>query len=204
MLKNTIYAVLLGVGMAACLSQSDQEPSTGSGSTTGSATLPDTAAVADASTTLALRAGQAGPVQLGQDITRMREQVPASLTLADTTLMQEGMQSTAYTLKPANQPKGLLVEQRCQNNTCTVWRITVLHPDFKTSKGMGVGSKFGEVRQAHAIERITFEEGNLLALAPKSRMSFILDKSQFPELPTRNLAPTDLPENILVSKILLY
>ncbi|ARS36127.1 hypothetical protein [Pontibacter actiniarum] len=201
MLKNIIYAVLLGVSMAACLSQQDKEPATSSAP--AEETSLDTPAAPAAPATFVIARGHVGSVRLGTPVEQLREHPAAGLTLTDTTLMQEGMQSTAYVLRPEGEPKGLLVEQRC-DTACHVWRIRVLGSDFKTAKGIGVGSKFSELQQAYNIRSVTFEEGNLVALAPETGMSFVLDKSQLPSGKLPDFTAATLPANTVVKEILVY
>ncbi|TPE44271.1 mechanosensitive ion channel protein MscS [Pontibacter mangrovi] len=202
MLKNIFYAVLFGVGMAACLSQQDKKAEESSGSAPP-AEATETSEIAPNPSAFVVEKQGVGNIRIGMDITQMREQVPQGFTLNDTTLQLEGMQSTAYVLHPKEQPKGILVEQSC-NPDCKVWRISVLSQEFRTAAGISVGSKYGEVQQAYNIRTVTFEEGNLVALAPDAGMSFILDHSSLQPDQLPQLKATTVPENLPVRKILVY
>lgn len=204
MLKNILYAVLLGVGMAACLSQQpeDDEPT----GTAEEAILPDTTEEAVTTPDPALfvvEKQRVGNIQIGMPIAQVREHVANGLSIKDTTLSIEGMQSTAYILHPEDQPKGILIEQTCDEE-CKVWRISVLSPDFRTAKGISVGSKYGELQQAYNIQSVTFEEGNLVAISPEAGMSFILDHSPLSGDQLTGLNVSTVPANLLIRKILVY
>ncbi|MCX2739903.1 mechanosensitive ion channel protein MscS [Pontibacter anaerobius] len=206
MLRNIIYAVLLGAGMAACLSQNDKQEDAPE-DTSEDFILADTADDSEATPAPALFVvgkQHVGNIKIGMPIEQVRQHVPDGFAIKDTTLRLEGMQSTAYVLHPKDKPKGILVEQQCEQQECRVWRISVLSPDFRTGKGVGVGSKYGELQKAYSIRTVTFEEGNLVALAPAAGMSFMLDHSSLPtdQLPILNAST--VPANVLVRKILIY
>lgn len=205
MIKNIIYAVLLGVGMAACLSQQEKNDDT-TASAPEESILPaatETAITEPEPALFVVGKQQVGNIQIGMPIGQMREHVANGMHLTDTTLLQEGMQSTAYVVHPEGRAKGLVVEQACKPN-CEVWRISVLSPDFRTSKGITVGSKYSELQQAYKISTVTFEEGNLAAIAPDAGMSFILDHSSLPSGQVARLNASTVPANLLVRKILVY
>ncbi|MDX5423117.1 MAG: mechanosensitive ion channel protein MscS [Hymenobacteraceae bacterium] len=207
MLKNLLYAILLGTGMAACLSQQDNENTEAAETTAAETTTTDAApeeeAPAPDPANFVVAKGRVGSIAVGEPIEEMRQNTPAGFSIADTTLMQEGQQYTAYLLHPQNTGKGVLVEQQCTPE-CQVWRIQVQHPDFKTPKGIGVGSKFSEVQQNYAITNVTFEEGNLVAIARDAGMSFMLDASQIPAAQLPRLNAGTVPANTLVESILVY
>ena len=205
MLKNIIYAVLLGIGMAACLSQQEDQDETATDAP-GSSILPevpDDAAASSDSSLFVIENELIGKVRIGMPINEMRAAATADFRLTDTTLTLEGMPSTAYILRQANQAKGLLIEQTC-DDACKVWRISVLSPTYKTAKGIHVGSTYGELQQAHKIRAVTFEEGRVVAQAPDTGMSFILDHGNLSteELSRLNAATT--PKNLLIEQILVY
>lgn len=207
MLKNIIYAVLLGAGMAACLSQHDKQEDAAADTTSEEFILADTADDSETAPDPALFVigkQHVGNIKIGMPIEQVRQQIASGLAIKDTTLQQEGMQSTAYVLYPKDKSKGILVEQQCEQQGCRVWRISVLSPDFRTGKGIGVGSKYGELQKAYPIRTVTFEEGNLVALTPEAGMSFMLDHSSLPKDQLPLLNASTVPANVLVRKILIY
>ncbi|MDX5438090.1 MAG: mechanosensitive ion channel protein MscS, partial [Pontibacter sp.] len=156
MLKTLLYAVLLGVGMAACLSQQDEN--TGSTESEPTETIfADTPAAPTTPSpeTYVVEKKRVGSIRIGMPIDQLREQVNSGLRLTDTTLWQEGMQSTAYVVHPKGKQNGLLIEQNC-NPDCKVWRISVQNSDFKTPKAISLGSKYSDIRQAYTISTVTF------------------------------------------------
>lgn len=206
MLKNILYAVLLGVGMAACLSQQDETQDNPTESAPEEAlitAITEEAAPQPDPALFVVGKQRVGNIRIGMPIEQMREQVASGLSIKDTTLQQEGIQSTAYVLHPEGQRKGFLVEQSCKPE-CQVWRISILSTDFRTAQDISVGSKYSELQQAYRIRTVTYEEGNLVALAPDAGMSFILDHSPLPTDQLPKLTATTTPANLLVKKILLY
>ncbi len=205
-----LYAILLGAGMAACLSQQENDEETQTetlqqeenlnptGSTTAPAQVPDPAS-------FVMEKGKAGDVAIGMPIEEVRNNVPMGFAVKDTMLMLEGQQSTAYVLTPQGQDKGLLVEQQCEAG-CRVWRISVLSTDFKTPKGLGVGSKYGEVKEAYPIGTVALAEGNFVAVSEAAGMSFVLDDTQLPQdaQDRGRYNPGNIPANTLVKRIILY
>ncbi|WP_299754133.1 mechanosensitive ion channel protein MscS [uncultured Pontibacter sp.] len=206
MLKNILYAMLLGVGMAACLSQQDETQDKTTESAPEEALIPaitEEAAPQPDPALFVVGKQRVGNISIGMPVEQMRKQVASGLSIKDTTLQQEGIQSTAYVLHPEGQQKGLLIEQAC-NPKCQVWRISILSTDFRTAQDISVGSKYSELQQAYNIRTVTYEEGNLVALAPDAGMSFILDHSPLPTDQLPKLTATTAPANLLVKKILLY
>lgn len=208
MIKNIIYAILLGVGMAACLSQQDKEGEATAEEAPGTI-LSDTDKTEEAApvtpdpSTFVIGKERVGDVVIGMPIEQMREQVPAGYTIADTTLKQEGMQSTAYLLHPKDKDKGILIEQSCEPD-CRVWRINVKSSDFKTPKGIGVESKYGEVQRFYPISTVTLADGGLVAVSKEGGISFVLDQSQLPQNRLNDFTPETIPANTIVKSILIY
>lgn len=205
MLKNIFYAFLLGVGMAACLSENSSE------NTTETKQVPEqTTAITDANAVatpapehFVIRKGGVGNIEIGMPIDDVRTNVTPGFTIADTTLMQEGQASTAYNLQVKDQAKGILIEQLC-NNACEVWRIHVKGSDFKTATGIGAGSKYSEVQQHYPIQTVNLADGGLVAVSQEAGMSFVLDQTQMTTAQLRHLTPSSIPANTIVKSILVY
>ena len=204
MVRSIIYAILLGIGMAACLSQRDDEAEIEAErpATTAEAELSDIERKPDPAS-FVIQKGEVGDMEIGALIDSVRNQVPAGYTLTDTVLLLEGTQAAAYLLKPNNHNKGLIIEQLC-NPSCRVWRINVQHPDFKTPKGIGVGSKYSEVQRYYPISAIELADGGLVALSEQGGMTFVLDTSQIPKSEVASLTPQTVPANTIIKGILIY
>src|SRR5687768_8185155 len=149
LLKNIFYAILLGVGMAACLSQNDKQKEEGTATSVIEENATETSAppVAPSPEQLAIGPNKVGFVTIGQDIKQMRQNIPTGFAITDTTLQQEGMQATAYIIRPEQQAKGFLVEQQCDQD-CKVWRLNVKSEEYKTPKGIHVGSTYAQAQKA--------------------------------------------------------
>ncbi|GAB3537285.1 hypothetical protein GCM10027443_30000 [Pontibacter brevis] len=205
MIRNLLYAILLGVGMAACLSQNENESAEESNVQQQINATETDAVAAPAPSTLVIEKGQVGNLRIGMPINQVREQVPTGMVINDTTLTQEGQQSTAYVLRPKGQEKGLLIEQVCEPN-CMVWRISVDSEDYKTAKGLGVGSKYGEVKEAYSIGTVALAEDNFVAVSEEAGMSFVLDDTQLPQdaRDRGRYNPGNIPANTLVKRIIIH
>lgn len=205
-----MYAILLGAGMAACLSQQDNEEKNQTealqqeenlnpaSSTNQTAPVPEPAS-------FVLEKGEAGKVSIGMPIEELRNNAPKGFAIKDTMLLLEGQQSTAYVLTPQGQEKGLIVEQQCEPE-CRVWRINVLSTDFKTPKGLGVGSKYGEVKQAYPIGTVALAEDNFVAVSEEAGMSFVLEDTQLPQdaKDRGRYNPGNIPANTLVKRVIIH
>ena len=203
MVRSIIYAILLGIGMAACLSQNENEAETEAEQTTVVGLETEEEKNVPAPSSLIIQKGKVGDIAIGTLIDSLRKQAPAGYTLSDTVLLQEGTQAAAYLLKPNGYNKGIIVEQVC-NPACRVWRINVQHPDFRTPKGIGVGSKYSEARQHYAISDITLGDGGLVALSKAGGITLVLDSSQIPVNQRAKLTPETVPANTLIKNILIY
>lgn len=210
MLKNILYAILLGVGMAACLSDQansdDAASNTANPTESGPVSEPveaDASRAAMEPADLILAKGQAGHVRIGMPVEEMRSQVPAGQQIRDTTLQLEGQQYTAYVIDSPENEGGMLVEQVCEPN-CQVWRISIRNPDYRTAQGLGVGSKYSEVAQHYPIAYTSLGEAGFVAVSEANGMSFILDTSQLDQSRLHQLKPGQVPANTLVQGILIY
>jgi hypothetical protein len=207
MFKNILYAVLVGVGMAACLDDRDnnENKQTNTTDTTGTAAITDKTASTPAPDPAAfvIAQGRVGFIQIGMPIEEMRGHVPTGYTIKDTTLSLEGQDYTAYVLHASGDNKGLLVEQQCEPG-CTVWRLRVRDDNYKTAQGIGIGSKYGEVQQHFPISYVSPGEGNFVAVSEKAGLSFVLNTAQLPKERLHKLKPADIPANMIVESIFIY
>jgi len=200
-IRNILYAILLGVGMAACLSQNDETTTENEEQVEATATT----AAEPEPTDLVIGKGRAGNIRLGMPIAEVRQNVVEGTVVNDTLLMQEGQQATAYVLHTSDKKRGLLIEQQCEPD-CQVWRISVLSPDYKTPGGIGVGSKYSEVKAAYPISTVALAEGNFVAVSDSAGMSFELDDTKLPQdgKDMGRYDPGNIPDNTLVTRVMLY
>jgi hypothetical protein len=205
MLKSIFYAILLGVGMAACLTQDPDEDNTEAEQIAEltTAVTEETGTQTPSPENFIIQQGQVGNIKIGMPINVIRTNVEPGFAIADTTLMLEGQAYTAYKLYPQRQPEGILIEQQCEPD-CLVWRIQVKSNDYKTSKGIGIESKYSEVQQFYPIQSVTLADGGLVAVSENPRISFVLDTSQIPDAQLSKLTPENVPANTLVKSILIY
>ncbi|WP_114779267.1 mechanosensitive ion channel protein MscS [Botryobacter ruber] len=203
MLRNLIYAILLGVGMAACLADRDKNPPEAevTGEEAAMTGSPEEDAPDPAAFTIAK--GRVGDIRVGMPVTEMRTQVPQHFILTDTLLHLEGQAYTAYRLREEGSSTGLLIEQKCETD-CQVWRIRVSSPSYKTAAGVGAGATFSQVRQHYSINFLGLSEAGLVAVAEQDGISFVLDNAALPREKLSRLKPADIPANTPVKQIFIY
>ena len=203
MLRNLLYAILLGVGMAACLSNSDNTAPDAPQQDTLLDTTKEAPAPKEAPADFVLTKGRAGHIRIGMPIEELQAQLREGHLLQDTTLSLEGQDYTAYIFKENNASAGLLVEQLCEPE-CRVWRIRVRDHAYKTPQGIGIGSTYSDLQQHYTINYISLGESGLVAVAEDAGLSFLLDTAKMGKLPQHKLKPADVPANTLVKAILIY
>ncbi len=205
MFKTIIYAILLGTGMAACLSQNDKSGDDETASSITEEIIPTTTPqpATPSPEQLQIRKGQVGFIAIGESIEQMRQNIPAGFAIADTTLSQEGMQSTAYIVRPEQIEKGILVEQQC-SPACKVWRLNIKSDAYKTVKGIRVGSTYEQVQAQHPISTVLLADGGLVAVAREGGLTFVLNEQQVPAQQRARLTPETVPAETQVKSILIY
>lgn len=205
MLRNIFYAILLGIGMAACLSQNDTSNDDETGDAVTEEILADQPEqpVTPSAEQLQIAPGRVGFIEVGTAIEQMRQNIPAAFGITDTTLQQEGMASTAYIIRPNGQNKGFIVEQECAPD-CKVWRLNVQSEAFTTAKGIRVGSTYSQLQQTHPVSTVTLADGGLVAVAAEGGLSFVLDATQIPANQRARLTPETVPASTPVKAILVY
>jgi hypothetical protein len=155
--------------------------------------------------------GRVGEIRLGMNPNGIYEVFGKKLTrLVD--LQLEGMYSPAIELfkTEIQRDNPEIIYELDQNK---VWRIQVNSPQYRTDKGIGVGSTFGNLRQVYRIKDpkqiIWGEEGFYGAVVEELGMSFSLDVNN-----TMKPAQIDdfnktsdlgrIPDNTLIDSILVH
>lgn len=90
----------------------------------------------------------------------------------------------------------MVFEPECygkKKDVCTIWRITVRTPKYYTKRSIKVGNTLRELREAYVITSVKWEEGNLIAMAEMSNISFILDTSKISKSWYFTMSPALLP-----------
>src|SRR3546814_226217 len=90
----------------------------------------------------------------------------------------------------------MVFEPECydkDDDVCTIWRITVRTPKYYTKRSIKVGNTLRELREAYVITSVKWEEGNLVAMADMSNISFLLDTSKISKSWYFTMSPALLP-----------
>jgi len=155
--------------------------------------------------------GRVGEIKIGMRPSDIYAVVNKNFTrLVD--LQLEGMYSPAIELfkteKRTDNPE--IVFELDQDK---VYRIQVHSPQYRTDKGIGVGSTFGELRRVYGIKDpkqiIWGEEGFYGAVVEELRMSFGLDvnKTMTPAQIVnfkRASGPRQIPDHTRIDSTLIY
>ncbi len=146
---------------------------------------------------------RAGALRLGMPVDSVRAIYgPENVRKAD--LRLEGMPSPALEIRlPGGPPDVPSLTAELDPESRTVWRIRVHDPRFRDASGTGPGSSLGGLRAVYPALRIFHGEGNTVAVAPGSGLSFLLDPSDVPESFPRSGGPSVIPDNAEVIAVLV-
>lgn len=111
-------------------------------------------------------------------------------------LFIEGMYSPALVILNDRSENSLIVELVCDK----VWRITVYAKNYKTDKGICVGSTLGDLRKRYRVDSIEVGEVGIFAYVEDLDMSFVLD---FTGPLSENFDPSKINSNVRIVKILV-
>lgn len=158
---------------------------------------------------LTMALGRVGEIKVGMSSNDIYAVFGKKLTrLVD--LQLEGMYSPAIELfKTENQRDN--PEIIFELNQDKVYRIQVHSPQYRTDKGIGVGSTFGDLRRVYGIKDpkqiIWGEEGFFGAVVQELGMSFGLDvnKTMKPtQIDNFNKTSDRIPDNTRIDSISVY
>lgn len=172
---------------------------------------PYEAAAKNSNKNLTVGRGRVGEIKVGMSPNDIYEVFGKKYTrLVD--LQLEGMNSPAIELFKTELQLGNpdIIFELDQNK---VYRIQVNSPQYRTDKGIGVGSTFGDLRQVYGINNPTQiiwgEEGFYGAVVRELGMSFRLDVNQTmkpAQIDDFNKAsdPGRIPEKTRIDSILVH
>lgn len=171
--------------------------------TVATITKPDPQVVAAEQYSLA--PGRAGKVRINMPTDSLKKIIPAE-NLKAVQRELEGVPYTAYELRNAQNGNQLLLlaEESCANEKCTIFRVRVLSPKFKTPQGIRVGSTFGEVQKTYPLSFIGIGETDFVAVSEQNKMTFTLDITHFPPKELSKIKPADIPDSTLVTSIMIF
>lgn len=202
-MKTYRYILLFLVLLAACRSKENPDQVQEMSATTVQGGIaPET--TMDISAQFRLGKGQAGSVWIGMPVKELKATLPADM-LVEKEINREGQLYTVYEIinDSFSNETGLVAEPVCDPE-CRIYRIEIRDRKYQTPEGIGIGSSYGEVRQAYPIQYASAEEGKVVAVSEEQRMSFLLDPGMLPNQPGPDLKKEDIPDSTLVTGILIY
>ncbi len=121
------------------------------------------------------------------------------LTLREVTLVRDGEHYPAFAVGKVGRGglPALLLEPLCEDgeedaigaptDQCRIWRITIRDPAYHTAAGLGVGSRYGDLRLAAPLTFVGPNPMGIAATAESWQMSFLLDAAaiEASKLPVR-------------------
>lgn len=136
-----------------------------------------------------LARGRAGDVRVGMRIGELRTRFGSDLR--EVTLQRGGDEFPAFALGRIKNSKlpALLLEPLCEDGEddatgqptdhCRIWRITIRDPAYRTAGGLGVGSRYGDIKRAAPLSFVGPNPMGLAATAEDWQMNFLLDTEAF-------------------------
>lgn len=152
-----------------------------------------------------IKPGQAGQIRINMSADTLKQMIPAE-NLKTVQRELEGVPYTAYELRNANTGNQLLLlaEESCANQVCTIFRVRVISPKFKTEKGIRVGSTFAEVKNNYPLSFIGLGETDFVAVSEENKMTFTLDIANFPPKHLDKIKSEEIPDSTRVTSIMLF
>ncbi|MFC5269667.1 hypothetical protein [Adhaeribacter terreus] len=152
-----------------------------------------------------LAPGRAGKIKVNMSSDSLKKMISAENLKA----VQRELEGVPYTAFELRNPKTgdnllLLAEESCANDKCTIFRIRVLSPKFKTEKGIRVGSTFAEVKNAYALSFVGLGETDFVAVSDANKMTFTLDITNFPPKHLDRISQDEIPDSTKVTSIMLF
>ena len=163
--------------------------------------------------TLLLAPGRVGAVRIGMRVGELRAQY--GLMLRDVTIARDGEEYPAFAIGRAtgSQLPALLLEPLCDDgdddatgnptDRCRIWRITIRDRRYRTASGLGVGSRYGDVRLAAPLSFVGPNPMGIAATVEPWQMNFLLDAEAIAarKLPVRR---ETIHDSVRVTGVQLY
>lgn len=170
---------------------------------------------------LLLAAGRAGPLTIGMTVDEVLERIkPGSTKLVDTqaegyfTPVLEIFSGSSRTGKPAmvariachDCRKAPNTPVRVRGSSFIVDSIAVYDPRFQGAHGLGVGSRFGQIRKLYPEAKPRAGEGNLVVSPQGLGLSFFLDAARLPQkwYRTGQRDTSLIPDDTRVTEVVVY
>ncbi len=142
-------------------------------------------------------------VKVGMSVESFLKIVKGKRTVKKEKMSSEGEEYNIYNVYKDGKLM-YSVEPEC-GKTCKVWRISVYTKEFKTGKGIGVGSTLADIKKNYTVTDISTEgEGELAVFVKETEMTFFLDSSKVPPGWWRNRTLKTLNDKILVINRILF
>ena len=121
------------------------------------------------------------------------------------TYQQEGMAYTAIEVYHDSLTKpSLVLMMNCDPQPCVVRNIAVRDPRYHTSKGMGIGDTYGQLKIAHKTAYVGWGEGTFVAVAQDMPVTFELDIKNIGDDKLAKLSAATLPDSTKIKGLFMY
>lgn len=145
-----------------------------------------------------------GDLQIGSAMASVKE-ILSRERLRKQTYTQEGTEFTALEVYHDSLPQpSLVLLMNCNPEPCVVRHIAIKDSRYHTSKGMGIGDTFGELKASHKLAYVGWGEGKFVAVAEDLPVTFELDITQIGEGNAADLTAATLPDSTKISGLFMF
>ncbi|ALD21002.1 hypothetical protein AM218_06920 [Hymenobacter sp. DG25A] len=146
-------------------------------------------------------------IRLNMTEAALLDRVPKAM-LKKTTRQLEGIEYPVYELRNPDHPEApptILELVGDEEEGYRIWRIQLHDARYRAAQGgVGVGSTYGQARQAYGIQFVERGDMGLVAVSEAAQISWLLDASTLPNPNAPVRRPTDVPDATKIKGVLLF
>jgi hypothetical protein len=146
-------------------------------------------------------------IRLNMTEAALLDRVPKTW-LKKTSRELEGIEYPVYELRNPAYPEAaptILELVGDEEEGYRIWRIQLHDARYRAAQGgVGVGSTYGQARQAYGIQFVERGDMGLVAVSEAAQISWLLDASTLPNPNAPVRRPTDVPDATKIKGVLLF